>query len=616
MKQAVFDIETDGLWNECTKIWLIVIQDYQTKQIYVYGPEDSPLEEGIKHLESYDAIIGHNIVNFDIPVIQRFYPDFAKPRIIDTMIISRCQDFKRFGGGHSLDMYGQKFGLKKIKYDEWDRYTPEMRERCIVDVKLNTGVYNFLRAELKRIPRNIKAKLVDYIKAEHAMAEFCTKADHTGWDFDEEKATIFFQDLHNEMLSLEEKIEPRMGYKLKWLDSEPREVRYRKSDGHTDHVCCKYFGIDGTDALSDTPVVKSMYQRFKLEKRVLSSSHDVKDFLKSINWKPDDWNYKKVNGKIQKMSPKLTDTSLALLGEDGTNITRYNSIKSKYSILKTWIYKDLKNGKIYGDTFVIGTPSFRSRHSKIVNLPKGSTELGKRTRELFTIHDPNWSIIGIDSKSNQNRGLCHLVGDKAYTEAVVSKDIHTYNSEILSSFLDEDTFRGDADHKRNIAKTFLYAYLFGGGGLKIANVITEGRNKNPKLGEMIKERFGENIPNLGELNERMEKQFNSRGYVVAPHGVKIYLNSGHKKLVYTLQAVEKASMCFAIMLWTQKLTTYEIKYRPLIVYHDESALAVENKNVDMAIKLGLEAFHEGPKLMGIDFMEGEAKAGKNWYEVH
>ena len=37
MTRLVFDVETDGL--DATKIWCIVAQDVESKEIYSYGPD-------------------------------------------------------------------------------------------------------------------------------------------------------------------------------------------------------------------------------------------------------------------------------------------------------------------------------------------------------------------------------------------------------------------------------------------------------------------------------------------------------------------------------------------------------------------------------------------------
>ena len=85
----VFDLETNGLLNDATRIHCISLYSNETKQIesfndekYADNPKDLPMAghysitTAIHWLEVADYIIGHNIINFDIPVIKKFYPYF------------------------------------------------------------------------------------------------------------------------------------------------------------------------------------------------------------------------------------------------------------------------------------------------------------------------------------------------------------------------------------------------------------------------------------------------------------------------------------------------------------------------------------------------------------
>ena len=79
--QLVFDIETDDL--KATKIWCIVAQDVDTGQIYKYSPNN--LDEGYKLLSNAETLIGHNIIGFDIPMVEKFGGvDLSRIPVIDT----------------------------------------------------------------------------------------------------------------------------------------------------------------------------------------------------------------------------------------------------------------------------------------------------------------------------------------------------------------------------------------------------------------------------------------------------------------------------------------------------------------------------------------------------
>ena len=86
MKSIVFDIETDDV--KATKVWCIIGLDVETQQIHTFRPDQ--LEEGVKFLEGYDKLIGHNIIGFDIPVLQNLLnAKLNSKKIVDTLVLSR-----------------------------------------------------------------------------------------------------------------------------------------------------------------------------------------------------------------------------------------------------------------------------------------------------------------------------------------------------------------------------------------------------------------------------------------------------------------------------------------------------------------------------------------------
>ena len=86
--QLVFDIETDGLYFDATKIWCLVAVDENNK-VYSFTP--NKIKEGIELLKSADKIIGHNIIGFDIPVIKKLTGVnlYEHTKVLDTLTLSR-----------------------------------------------------------------------------------------------------------------------------------------------------------------------------------------------------------------------------------------------------------------------------------------------------------------------------------------------------------------------------------------------------------------------------------------------------------------------------------------------------------------------------------------------
>ena len=86
MTSYVFDIETDDI--KATRIWCLSLLDTETKEQFTYGP--SELFEGLEMLKKEDKLIGHNILGFDIPALEKFTTfRLGSQKIIDTLVVSR-----------------------------------------------------------------------------------------------------------------------------------------------------------------------------------------------------------------------------------------------------------------------------------------------------------------------------------------------------------------------------------------------------------------------------------------------------------------------------------------------------------------------------------------------
>ena len=88
----VFDLESDGLLDDVTRIHCLVIYDTDTDQTLVYNDEgdQEPIVRGVQILQEAEVICGHNVIGYDIPVLQKIYPWFEPSAlVVDTLLLSR-----------------------------------------------------------------------------------------------------------------------------------------------------------------------------------------------------------------------------------------------------------------------------------------------------------------------------------------------------------------------------------------------------------------------------------------------------------------------------------------------------------------------------------------------
>lgn len=155
----VFDIETDGFLKQCTTIHCLVCYDTETKQMLTYNDtgNDEPVVRGVQYLMDADCIAGHNIIGYDIPVINKFFPWFDRTNgVVDTLLLSRLLhpnlldiDKKKkwrhmplqLYGRHSLEAYGHRLGEYKGEFSkdtDWKEWSEDMQNYCEQDVKVTT----------------------------------------------------------------------------------------------------------------------------------------------------------------------------------------------------------------------------------------------------------------------------------------------------------------------------------------------------------------------------------------------------------------------------------------------------------------------------------------------
>ena len=612
--QLIFDIETDGFLEDMTKCHVLVCQDAVTKKVYTF----TDIKVGLNLMARADVLIGHNIIGFDLMALEKLYDWKPSPNtiLIDTWVMSQTLNFNR-PHKHGLAGWGKHLGYAKIDNSEWaadgfKTYDPRMIQYCQNDVELNTKVYEVLLAELQKAIKNNNL-IKKGLRVEHDIAVFESMVRKKGWLFDLHKAQDNLRLMTRHMNKIESIIEPKLGTTKVFIDKLPKTAKYTKKGLYTAttaRILTEYTGktVIGEDALSDNPPIKpgEEFQRSKIEKVTLSNMDLVKQWLTSIGWKPDDWNVKKgYDGQWIRTGPKLTSTSLAKLGRQGKLIDRYYTIKNRKATIESWLERiqkdDTGNYRLHGRMFTIGTPSFRCRHEVIVNLPAVDAAYGRMLRELF-IAEPGYRVVGADSAGNQLRGLCHYVGDKSYTDLVVNGDQHTRNADVLGC-------------SRSVAKSFLYAILFGAGDAKLGQTLT-GVSSVPK-GKEARQKFMANLPGFEQLVNKLRATFNHFGSIPGLDGRKVYARSDYQVLNYLLQAAEGVTCKAAVSYAMNKIKEESLDAYPAIFYHDEQAWVSSDKDSKRVGEILQESFREAPKWFGVECMDGgNYVIGNSYAEVH
>lgn len=143
----VFDLETNGLYDDVTKIFCIVIYDVTRKQTFTYGPD--AIDDALNHLNTAHTLIGHNVIFYDIPVLRKLTDFQLNCHVIDTLICTRFiwpkeklfeldenqsvhnQMPPGLKGSASLKAWGYRLSDNKIDFKDFSRYSQEMLDYCM-----------------------------------------------------------------------------------------------------------------------------------------------------------------------------------------------------------------------------------------------------------------------------------------------------------------------------------------------------------------------------------------------------------------------------------------------------------------------------------------------------
>jgi DNA polymerase-1 len=614
--KLIWDLETNGLIPEVDKIWCLVMQDIDTEEVYSYSDYDDKLpslSEGLQKLLEADLIAGHNIIGYDLPVLKRLLGWTPRPSqtIWDTLIMSQLCMFQRTHR-HGLKGWGEFFEYPKGDYNDWTNYNQEMLTYCIQDVTLNTLVYKRLAREAS-IQIKARPEFKQALILEHDFAIVNADITAKGWLFNMSKAKVLKRDLTWKLHAIEDELEPKLGSVC--MLKGTREVdKIVKKNGTYFKLITDWYELDDKVKASES-FITGPFSRIEFSEVRLGQLAEVKKYLSDIGWKPDDWTFKKVNGKWIKMSPKLTDTSLEPLGIVGSMISDYYMLRQRLAMVDSWIEMVAKwgDGRLHGDMFTIGTPSFRCRHRGIVNIPGVHAKYGKELRSLLTC-ERNHRLVGADSAGNQFRGLAHYMGDDEFTASVVvgkesdGTDAHSRNAAILGI-------------SRSKAKNFIYAYLFGAGMTKLGEVITG--LKSPKAGKEADAKFKAAFPKLKELKDQLLSEYNHNkmktgiGFIIGADGRRVIVGSDHQLLNYLLQTLEGITCKTALVYQYKKIKELGIEGTyPILFYHDETAWVTPTKHAKTVLEISIAGFREGPKSVDVTCMDGDGKIGINYAEIH
>lgn len=631
--RLLFDIETDGLLDSCTEIHCLVLKNYDTGEVISctdsapLGSSYASIEYGLQLMVGADELIGHNVIKFDIPALNKITGySFSRNQVVDTLVLSRLiwpdttdQDMVLRSRGklpgrlmkrHSLEAWGHRLGAFKGDFgsnSDFSSWSDEMQSYCEQDVEVTAKLY---KTELDRQPHS------EAVSLEHETAWIVAEQERRGFLFNEKAASHLYGDLSLIRSQLESSLKKYFGGRWK---NAGRFVP-KRSNKRTGYV-------------EGAPLSKTEWKEFDPNSRTEITHRLSRDF----GWEPCVF--------TDKGTPKVDESVLSELPYPPCkDIVRLLTVNKRLGQLaegnRAWMKVVASDGRIHGGVVTNGAVTGRMTHQfpNLAQVPSVKSDSGEpllgeaggwgyECRSLFG--SPGF-LVGIDASGLEARTLAgYMAGwdNGAYIQAVVygdkeeGTDIHSVNARALGV-------------NRSTAKTFLYALMYGAGDEKLGWTIgVTGRKEFKrdrmvdvdalKAGKNARTKFLKNIPALGKLTDSVKTRAKDRGFLYGLDRRRLSIRSPHSALNTLLQSAGAILMKRALIILKDDLIASHLGYPDTVAFvanvHDEWQLEV-NAPEETALtvgRLGADAIRKAGEYYKFACpLAGDFDVGVSWADTH
>jgi len=544
MLTAVVDIETDSL--DATKIHCIVADPITGPSITWVGEECKQFADWSKNI---DQFIMHNGISFDAPVLNRLTgSNIQLNQIRDTLLESYLYNPVR-DGGHSLSAWGERLGYNKGDFNEFEEYNEDMLEYCKRDTELTRRVALKLQEEGKDFSK-------ESYNLERKVRAFIDQQEENGFAFNIDKAIGLLAELTDEQDELERK-------SLEIF--EPTKVELK---------------------------TKTKYIPFNI-----ASRKQIAERLMERGWKP--------KLKTEKDNIIINEAVLSKIKmPEAEMFNRYFLLQKRTGLLKSWIKECTDSDRVHGKVMTLRTITGRMAHAvpNMAQVPAVYSPYGRECRSLWTVDDESkYRLVGVDASGLELRCLAHYMKDAAFTNEVISGDVHTANQHAAGL------------KTRDQAKTFIYAFLYGAGPVKIGKIVGKGA----AAGQNLIKKFLSNLPALKKLRENVQERVNKHKTIQGLDGRLLQIRSEHSALNTLLQGAGAIICKQWLVHIMERVHSYKMDVKLVASIHDEYQFEVALPDVDRFCRITKEAMKQTQRTLSVQCdLDCDYKVGKTWAETH
>lgn len=534
---------------EATVIWCAVTKDIDTGEVKIWK-EATGLRQ---YIGEQDLLIGHNIIGFDLPVLKRLWNlNTQSNPLKDTLIMSRLLN-PVIEKGHSLGSWGVRLGLRKGDFNDFTGgLSEEMVKYCIQDVEVSHVLFTHLESSLLGWGNSVDL--------EHAVAPIVKGQVDNGFRLDVPKCMILLSGWQQTLIELEEELQ--------------RVFQPITTERHSDKTGKR---------LKD-----------KVEVFNPGSRKQIAERLMSLGWKP--------NKHTEKGSVIVDEKVLQTVRiPQAKPILRYLLIQKRVAQVRSWVENVSERGRVHCQVNTLGAITGRMTHSKpnLAQVPKVGTEYGEECRSVWIVDEGN-VLVGADASGLELRMLAHFMDDPAYTKEIIEGDVHTANMKAAGLT------------NRDQSKTFIYAWLYGAGPVKLGSIVGGGARE----GKQLTKSFLANTPALQKLKDKVNR-LAEKEWLPGLDGRRLIVRSQHAALNTLLQGAGAIVMKQALVILHHKLINDTITARFVANVHDEWQIETTKQDADMVGYLAVQSIRQAGIRLNLRCpLDGEFKVGLNWASTH
>jgi len=441
MQYVIIDLESDGLLKEVTKIHCLAYTIIEDSKVI----EKGFITEGHKiknFLEEQKILVGHSIIRFDIPVLQKLLDyDPKETQLIDTLGLSWYL-YPIKGFRHGLEFWGDRLEIAKPVIDDWEQLELSAYiERCKADVNINVALFQHQLEYLNKIYENQEDldRIIVYISFK---LDCLREQEFHGIILDKRLAAKSRLNLE---FIIEEKISAlrdKMPLELGIIRKNKPKVMYRKDGSMSSHGEKWFEELNRVNLPTETTVLRDLPNP--------TSHKQMKLWLFELGWKPQTFKETTAKDKKGQMVPQISLPQGAGLCPSIKNMFELHpyleplgglyKARHRESIFSAYLEDVDDKGKIYSSAQGF-TNTLRFQHKRpIVNLPQPHRFYGKEVRGCLTVPDDEHIMVGADLSGLEDNTKQHFIYfyDPEYVKEMQVPDFDSHlDIGILSKLLTE-----------------------------------------------------------------------------------------------------------------------------------------------------------------------------------